>query len=377
MLTLPILASALALAAPAPEPVVTTAGDTVAIRATKVHIGDGRVVENGVLVIQDGVVQSVGASAPEGVSVTEVEGEIAPGFIAMRDATGAGSENNETTRKFTPTADVSRAFDPHHPAWAHLVSQGITTVVMTPAAGRIAGGLDAIVSPASGEIVLRGVALHLGLSSRSLSSSIEPTSYAGLYAHLEKHFADDAEGSPFARAKSGSLRVMMEAYSKSEVVRAVAFAKAHGLKGAIIGASKAGDQVEVLKASGLGIVFEPMAAGARADVVTSAIALSDAGVAFAFASDAGSRGASAMRMTAAACVRGGLDAKVALSAMTKSAADMLGVSKTHGTLEAGKVADFVVWSGAPTDLTSRANHVYAGGKLVHEAGSHSSHQVNR
>ena len=113
--------------------------------------------------------------------------------------------------------------------------------------------------------------------------------------------------------------------------------------------------------------------GDRADVVDSAKALRAAGVPFAFASDANSRGPSAMRMTAAACMRGGLDAQAALAAMTKTAADMLGVSKSHGTLEVGKVADFVVWSGAPTDLTSRATHVFAGGKLVHEAGSHSAH----
>ncbi len=363
MLTLPILIAALAHPGPAPSP---AAADVFALRASKVHIGNGQVVEGGVLVIEDGVVRAVGEAAPEGVTVTDVDGEIAPGFIAMRDATGAGSENNETTRKFTPTADISLAFDAKHPAWAHLVSQGITTVVMTPGASRVAGGLDAIVSPALGEVVKRKAALHLGMSSRSLSSFTEPTSYAGLFGHLEKHFADASEGSPFAEAKAGSLRVMMEAYTKSEVARAIHFATGHGLNGAIVGAPEAGEQVELLKSAKLGVVFEPLVAGAAGDVVDSSIALRKAGVPFAFASDASSRGAAAMRMTAAACMRGGLDAHAALAAMTKSAADMLGVSSTHGTLEAGKVADFVVWSGAPTELTSHASHVYAGGKLVHQ-----------
>lgn len=363
MLTLPLLALALAHSGPA----VTPAAEVFALRATKVHIGNGTVVENGVLVIENGVVSAVAAGAPDGIAVTDVEGEIAPGFIAMRDATGAGRENNETTRKFTPTADVSLAFDPEHPAWAHLVSQGITTVVMTPGSSRVAGGLDAIVSPAMGKVVKRKVALHLGMSSRSLSSFTEPTSYAGLFGHLEKHFADAGEGSPFADAKAGSLRVMMEAVSKSEVARAVQFATSHGLTGAIVGAPEAGEQLDLLKGSKLAVVFEPLVAGAPSDVVESSVALRQAGIPFAFASDATDRGPAAMRMTAAACMRGGLDAHGALAAMTKSAADMLGVSASHGTLEAGKVADFVVWSGAPTELTSHASHVYAGGKLVHSA----------
>ena len=373
MLTLPIFIAALAHLGPAPA--AATAADVFALRASKIHVGDGRILEGGVIVVEAGVVRSIGDAAPEGLTVVDVDGEIAPGFIAMRDATGAGSENNETTRKFTPTADVSLAFDPEHPAWAHLVSQGITTVVMTPGSSRIAGGLDAIVSPGLGEVVKRGAALHLGLSSRSLSSRTEPTSYAGLYGHLEQRFEGAAEGSPFAQAKAGSMRVMMEAFSKSEVVRAAHFAKAHGLTGAIIGAAEAGEQIELLKDAALGVVFEPLRPGAANDVVNSSVALQEAGIPFAFASDASTRGAAAMRMTAAACMRGGLDAPAALNAMTKSAAEMLGVSASHGTLEAGKVADFVVWSGAPTELTSHASHVYAGGKLVHQV--HRAHGAHR
>lgn len=367
MLTLPTLIAALVPSLVPAAPAASTAADVYALRASKVHVGDGRVLEDGVIVIEDGLVRSVGEAAPEGVAVTDVDGEIAPGFIAMRDATGAGSENDESTRKFTPTADVSLAFDPASPAWAHLLSQGITTVVMTPSSSSVAGGLDAIVSPGLGEVVKRRAALHLSVSSRSLSSFIEPTSYAGLYGHLEKHFAETTEGSPFVDAKAGTLRVMIEAFSKTEVIHALQFAKKHGLRGVIIGAPEAGEQIELLRSIKFGVVFESLSAGASNDVLQSSVALRKAGIPFAFTSDARVRGAAAMRMTAAACMRAGLDSHAALAAMTKSAADLLGVSKTHGTLEAGKVADFVVWSGAPTELTSHASHVYAGGKLVHQA----------
>lgn len=362
MLSLCFIAAAPLLGAPA-----FPAADTFALRASHVHVGDGQVLLDAVVVVEGDKIKSVGTNVPRGVRVVDVDGHIAPGMIALRESTGAGGENSEVARKSTPEADLAYAFDPTHPAWKHLVAQGVTTVVLTPSSSRIAGGLAAIVSPARGEVVKRGAALTLGLSSRSLSSTEEPTSYAGLYAHVAAAFAGAADGSPLARAKAGQLPVMIEAVSRSEVARAAAFAKKHGLKGAIVGAPQADEVLDAIKGAGLGVVFEPVGPGGSRNVVESALALHEAGVPFAFTSDAQSAGPAGMRMTVAACARGGLDANAALRAMTGGAATLAGVGASHGTLAAGKAADIVVWSGAPTDLTSRVHAVYAGGDLVHES----------
>ena len=47
-------------------------------------------------------------------------------------------------------------------------------------------------------------------------------------------------------------------------------------------------------------------------------------------------------------------------------ATLLGVDKTHGSLEAGKSASFVVFDGDPFDASSRLRQVYVEGKLVHD-----------
>jgi len=346
-----------------------TGPDTFALRAKSVHVGDGTVVANGVVVIKDGVIQSVGNAAPDGVEVLDVDGQIAPGFIGLREGTGVGSENNESTRKLTPTADVARAFNPEHPSWKHLVSQGFTAVVVTPSSSRIAGGTAAVVSPATGAILKRRAMVSLGMSSRSLSTSVEPTSYAGLYGHLEKAFAEAGDKSPLAMAKAGTMPVLIEAVNRAEVMNAAQFAKGHGLKGAILGATRSSDLVDVIKDAGLSVVFEPISAGSSRQVHESALSLEKAGIPFAFTADANRRGPSAMRMTAAAFMRAGLAPKTALTAMTKNAADIAGVGKTHGTIAKGKSADLVVWSGDPTDLTSRVLHVFAAGSHVHDASA--------
>jgi len=348
------------------------AGDAFALRASHVHVGDGQVVLDAFVLIEDGVVKSVSNNAPRDVRVVEVDGHVAPGFIGLGESLGASSENEERNRKSTPEADLSFAFDPTNPSWKALVAEGVTTVLIPADPSRIAGGQAAIVSPAAGKVLKRDAAVSLSLSRAALGTSTAPTSYAGLYAHVEEQFAAAAAGSPLAEAKAGKLPVMMRAVTRSEVSRAVSFAAAHGLSGALVGAPEADDHVDAIKGAGLGVVFEcDVTPATSRDVVKSSLALSKAGVPFAFTSDAARQGPVGMRMQAAACMRAGLGADAALRAMTADAARLAGVGATHGTIAAGKAADLVVWSGAPTDLTSRVHSVYAGGQLVHhDHGAH-------
>ena len=70
--------------------------------------------------------------------------------------------------------------------------------------------------------------------------------------------------------------------------------------------------------------------------------------------------------TAAMAVKGGLPRQTVIEAMTIRPATLLGIDKTHGTLEAGKSASFVVFDGDPFDAESRLRQVYVEGKLVHD-----------
>ena len=66
------------LIAAAPLLGATAAEDAYALRASHVHIGDGKVVLDAFVVIEDGAVKSVSNHAPRGVRVVEVDGHIAP-----------------------------------------------------------------------------------------------------------------------------------------------------------------------------------------------------------------------------------------------------------------------------------------------------------
>jgi len=62
--------------------------------------------------------------------------------------------------------------------------------------------------------------------------------------------------------------------------------------------------------------------------------------------------------------RGGLSKQGAIELVSRKNAELIGVDKILGTLEKGKWASFVCWSGDPFDLTSYPQAAYGEGKLL-------------
>jgi imidazolonepropionase-like amidohydrolase len=69
-------------------------------------------------------------------------------------------------------------------------------------------------------------------------------------------------------------------------------------------------------------------------------------------------------VVAALAVRAGLPEEEAWKAITINPAEILGISHLVGSIEVGKAADLVLWSGDPLDVRSRAEEVLINGRLV-------------
>jgi len=65
-------------------------------------------------------------------------------------------------------------------------------------------------------------------------------------------------------------------------------------------------------------------------------------------------------------VREGIPRDVALKAVTLAPAQMLGLEKRLGSIEPGKDADLVVFSGDPLDFNSTVEQVFIDGILAYE-----------
>lgn len=68
----------------------------------------------------------------------------------------------------------------------------------------------------------------------------------------------------------------------------------------------------------------------------------------------------------ATLVKSGLPRKIAMEALTARPAALIGLEKTHGTIEPGKTADLLIFTGDPLDPGSQLSQVLIEGRTVYE-----------
>jgi imidazolonepropionase-like amidohydrolase len=339
-------------------------GGTTAFVAKRVEIGDGTVLENGVVLVKDGVITAVGAQLdiPAGAAVVNHDGVLSPGMIALHSNDGAGNDLDESTRVVMPEAEARHAFHPEHGDFRRALEAGITALVLAPSSSNLIGGHTAIVKTQGGVTVKPSAQLMIGLSRDALNFNKFPTSYAGALEELERQFSDPSGA--VARAVGGSLPVLMDVNDRAETLRALAFAKKFGLKGGLYGSQWAEDLVKAIKESGFDVVCSPFDVGENGRAIRAVVALSQAGVRVGFGLDAPVRHPESLRFGSAMCIRGGMSADAARRALTGDAALIAGVSGRIGRIARGLDADVVLWSGDPVSLTSSVEAVYINGELA-------------
>lgn len=339
-----------------------------AIRASRVVIGNGSIVENGLVLVQNGKIVAVGDSIPlpEGIGVVEHEGTLSAGMIVLHDYSASAGEVHDSTRPVLDGAELVYAFDRDHSDLRRALEAGITTVVIAPSPQNLAGGVTAVVKTHEGRVLKERGHLALSLSGYALGFNRYPTSYPAAMRELDARFADEADqnGGAFAEAGSGQLPVMMQVATRADVLRAVDFAQRHKLSGALSGAMRAGEVADSIAAANLSVVLRPFGSGTSRRAMETAVTLAELGVPFAFGLDAPNRSPQSLRFGAALCVRSGLAPAAAWKALTTHAARIAGVADRVGMIEGGNDADLVLWSGDPLDLGSSIEAVYVDGEKV-------------
>ncbi|MCA8942390.1 MAG: amidohydrolase family protein [Planctomycetes bacterium] len=133
------------------------------------------------------------------------------------------------------------------------------------------------------------------------------------------------------------------------------------------GVSDAIETPEILGADAPPIVLGPaIVSHERGDLVNAAARLADRGAELAFGTG-DTAGAKYLPLHVAHAIRWGLDPQAALEALTIDAARMFKLDDRVGSLERGKDADLVVFSGNPFELTSRVLLVVCNGRIAYDA----------
>jgi imidazolonepropionase-like amidohydrolase len=154
----------------------------------------------------------------------------------------------------------------------------------------------------------------------------------------------------------------------SDIEHVIAFAQREKVHVAIKGGTEAWRVAPQLAAARIPVILNPLndlpdsfdTVGATLE---NAARLNTAGVKIAFSlDDPQPHNIRKVRQTAGIAVAHGLPWDAALAALTRNPAEIFGVSSGNGTLERGKLADLVLWSGDPLEVTTLADRVFIEGE---------------
>ena len=384
----------------------TARAETVAIvHAHLLTMGKAGEIADGVLVIRDGVIASVGAGpAPAGARVVDAAGGVVtPGLISVAtplatveiegvDATGDTATKND---RLSAAFDVQYALNPDSVLIPMARMEGVTDAVVTPSFDGGGGRRDLLFTGQAAVIHLGGgladplrradVAqlLDLGESGAEHAGGSRAAEMVLLRAMLAdvRRFAahpDDFRTSAdtynlrredlaaLVPVVEGRTPLVVTVHRAADILQVLRLAREEKLKLVLNGAeegwrvapqiAEAGVPVMVWGSADRPISFEQLGA-----TLENAARLNAAGVTILFDNPPLFEGGRTPRYDAGRAVAHGLPYGAALAALTLNPAKVFGVADHIGSLEPGKDADLVVWTGDPLDTSGAPVAVFVKG----------------
>jgi len=383
---------------------VPATGEVVAVTNARILPVSGAPIERGTLVIRGGRIAAVGANAtvPPGARVVDAAGKtVTPGFIDSVIQTGiveiplsaeGTADENTTDARVSAAFSVVDAFNGNSTVIPVTRVEGITRALVTPAGtGNVLVGQGAVMDLSGAQVpdsVTRAPAAMVGLLGEQ-GAGVAGGSRATAILRLREILQDAKDyGTNRAAFNTGQRReyarsrLDLEALQpvlKGQIPLAILANRASDLLAAMRLADEFGVRLVLVGASE-GWMVAPQLAQARVPVVVKALTdipsfdslgatlenaarLSRAGVTIALTSF-DTQNSRNLRQDAGNAIANGMDRDAALRAVTLTPAQLWGVADRVGSLDVGKDADVVIWSGDPFELTSGADRVFIKGVEV-------------
>jgi len=363
----------------------------------------GRDVEVTNILVRDGLIHAIGSelSAPAGVEVVDATGHIVtPGLVEFSTQVGLVEiwAVDQTTDGNAGTSDpiraafrASDALNPQSILVPIARRGGITSVVSHPGGGLVSG--QSVWWDLSGESVEQSIVRSpatLDVSGGAGGGATVGQSRATLLMRFRELFADVAayQADPRAYdagrlreltvsradieaiipALDGELPFLVGVHRRADIDRMIALADEYGLDLIIAGGDEAWALADELAAHQVPVVVDAMrnapysfeSIGARND---NAAILEDAGVSVILTTGS-SHNARLLRQYAGNAVRAGMTPEGALAAVTLNPARAVGLDADYGSIDEGKVANLVVWSGDPFELSTHSRFVVIRGEIM-------------
>jgi imidazolonepropionase-like amidohydrolase len=386
---------------------------TVAITGGRVVPVTADPVENGTVLIEDGKITAVGAdlAVPDGAQVIDAAGQwVLPGFIEVHGHVGvheeaqgwAGSDTNEMTEPVTAQVRALDAINPADLGFRDAITGGVLAVNVNPGSGNPIGGQTVALrcwGRTVDEMLLRepsGLKSALGENPKRVygEQGKMPSTRLGTAAVIRGAFVAaanylaklDAEAAkPEADRKPVDRDLKLEALGRvlrreipwrqhchraDDIATALRIAEEFGYDLVIDHGTEAHLVADLLAARNIPVIIGPLfTSRSKVELLNRSLAnpgrLARAGVTIAITTDHPVVPIHFLVHQATLAVKEGLDRDTALAALTINPARIAGVDGRLGSIEPGKDADLVLWSGDPLDVFSRAQRALIGGREIY------------
>jgi len=379
--------------------------EQIAVVGGTVHtLGPDGVIENGVVLISDGKVESVTADGdvPDSYRVIDAAGKVVtPGLmdawsqLGLEEVQLSGGINDASSPEsdFGASIDVSYALNPDSSIIPVTRIEGVTRAVAAPLrTDQLFAGQGAVIQLGSSEPFLvksrafMFAEMHefagwsLGGSRAALWARFENDlrearrTAAGRFAvsHVE-HFLPLVDREALGPVVAGEMLLIIRVNRLADIRQVIALSEREpDLRLAILDGREAWRAADALAEADLPVILYPFtnlpgSFDSLAATQANAARLHEAGVRIAITtglSSESTRNARLITQLAGNAVANGLPWEAALAAVTSVPATIFGVDDRYGTLEPGKEADLVVWSGDPFEVMSAPEHVIIQGEEV-------------
>ena len=383
-----------------------------AIRGATVYDGRGGTITNGVVFMSGGKITAVGGpdtAIPADIAVFDGTGKfVTPGIIDIHSHLGdypspgveANSDGNEATDPTTPEVWAEHSVWPQDPGFSRaLANGGITALQILPGSANLMGGRSVTLKNVPSRTV-QGMKFPGAPYSMKMACGENPKRVYGSkgrmpstrmgnfavnratwlaaidYANDPKAKRDLAKETLVGVLK-GDILIQNHCYRADEMALVLDMAKEMGYKVAAfhhaVEAYKIGD---LLKANDVCSAIWADWYGFKMEsydgIRENAAFLQREGACVVIHSDDANdiqRLNQEARKAQKAGLRLGIDIPDAavIQWITYNAAKAMGIADTTGSLEAGKMADVVLWNGDPLSVYSRPEKVWIDGALMFDA----------
>jgi imidazolonepropionase-like amidohydrolase len=383
---------------------------TIAIAGGRVIPIEGEPIDGGTVTVDDGVITGVhgpGFTPPDGAEIIDATGKwVLPGFIdahahlgVHEEAEGwAGDDTNEMTGPVMAQVRALDAINPAEQGFRDAITGGVLAVNVNPGSGNPIGGQTVAIrcwGRTVDEMVLRspaGLKSALGENPKRVYGERKetPSTRLGTAAVIRAAFVDalnyqaklddqSPERAPVPRdLKLEALNLVLRreipwrqhCHRADDIATALRIAHEFGYELVIDHGTEAHLLTDQIAAAGVPVVIGPLfTSRSKVELRNRSLAnpgrLAAAGVTIAITTDHPVVPIHFLIHQATLAVKEGLDPEVALRAVTINPARIIGCADRLGSLEQGKYADIVIWSGDPLDVMSRAERAFIAGRLVY------------